>query len=145
MLRLVQHTFAEPDNPGTLLGEPLVIHLRSEPTRNRALMIFVHGLGGNRYGSGATWGFFPRFVFEDFPDVDVGLYQYRTLLGRLKFWESISLPDEAEVFADLIRDVAPYEAVILVGHSLGGLLCEAAMGSLLDTGQEQVLQKIGGM
>jgi tetratricopeptide (TPR) repeat protein/pimeloyl-ACP methyl ester carboxylesterase len=145
MRRLVQDSFAEPDDPGALDGEPLVIHLRSAPTRNRALIIFVHGLGGSRYGRGATWGFLPRFVFEDFPDVDVGLYEYRTLFRRLKFWESIHLSQEAIVFADLIRDVAPYQVLILVGHSMGGLLCEAAIGSLVNTRQEQALQKIGGM
>lgn len=145
MRRLVQDRFAEPRDPGTLEGEALVIHQRSEPTRNRALIVFVHGLGGSRYGNRATWGFFPRFVFEDFPDVDVGLYDYVTLFRRLKFWESIHLSREAIVFADLIRDVAPYQVLILVGHSMGGLLCEAAIGGLVNTGQAQALQKIGGM
>jgi tetratricopeptide (TPR) repeat protein/pimeloyl-ACP methyl ester carboxylesterase len=145
MRRLIQDTFAEPDDPGALHGEPLVIHLRSEPTRNRAIVIFVHGLGGNRYGRGATWGFFPQFVFEDFPDVDVGLYEYVTFLRRLKFWESIQLSKEAIVLADLIRDVTPYEAVILVGHSMGGLLCEAAIASLVNTAQEQAIQKTRAM
>ena len=145
MHRLVQDIFAEPDDPGTLGGEPLVIHLRSEPTRNRALIIFVHGLGGSRYGRGATWGSLPRFVFEDYPDVDVGLYEYVTLLRRLRFWESIHLSEEAIVFADLIRDAAPYQVLILVGHSMGGLLCEAAIARLVNTRQAQALQKIGGM
>jgi len=145
MRRLVQNTFAEPDDPGALAGEPLVIHQRSEPTRNRALVVFVHGLGGHRYGRDATWGYFPQFLFEDFPDVDVGLYEYVTLFRRLKFWQSIQLSQEAIVFADLIRDVAPYDAVILVGHSMGGLLCEAAVASLVNTAQEQGLRKIRGM
>ena len=127
---LVQDSFAEPGDRSALRGEPLVIHLRTEPTRNRALIIFVHGLGGSRYGPKATWGFLPRFVFEDFPDVDVGLYEYVTLFRRLKFWESIDLSKEAVVFADLIRDVTSYEVVILVGHSMGGLLCQAAVVSL---------------
>ena len=145
MRRLVQNTFAEPDDPSALAGEPLVIHLRTEPTRNRALVIFVHGLGGHRYGNDATWGFFPKFLFEDLPDLDVGLYQYVTLFGRLRFWESIDLAQEAIVFADLIRDVAPYDVVILVGHSMGGLLCEAAIASLVNTAQDQALHKIRGM
>ena len=145
MRRLVQSTFADPKDPGALQGEPLVIHLRSEPTRNRALVVFVHGLGGHRYGPNATWGLFPRFLFEDFPDLDVGLYEYVTLFRRLKFWQSIDLSREAIVFADLIRDVAPYDVVILVGHSMGGLLCEAAIASLVNTAQEQALQKVRGM
>jgi tetratricopeptide (TPR) repeat protein/pimeloyl-ACP methyl ester carboxylesterase len=145
MRRLLQDSFAEPDDPGALGGDPLVIHLRSEPTPNRLLVVFVHGLGGSRYGRKATWGFFPRFVFEDFPDVDVGLYEYVTLFRRLKFWQSIQLYEEATVFADLIRDVGPYQVLILVGHSMGGLLCEAAIASLVNTAQGQTLQKVGGM
>ena len=43
-------------------------------------MIFVHGFGGNRYTS---WGKFPTFLFDDFPDqapyaLDLGFYEYRT-------------------------------------------------------------------
>src|SRR5260370_2844947 len=145
MRRLLQDSFAEPDDPGALGGDPLVIHLRSEPTPNRFLVVFVHGLGGSRYGRKATWGFFPKFVFEDFPDVDVGLYAYVTLFRRLKFWQSIHRSEEATVFADLIWDVAPYHVLILVGHSMGGLLCEAAIASLVNTAQGQTLQKVGGM
>src|ERR1035441_4182755 len=76
MRRLVQSTFADPKDPGALQGEPLVIHLRSEPTRNRALVVFVHGLGGHRYGPNATWGLFPRFFFDDFPRIYVGFLEY---------------------------------------------------------------------
>jgi len=144
MRRLVQDIFAEPDDPDALGGEPLVIHLRSEPTRNRALIVFVRGLGGSRYGRGATWGFLPKFVFEDYPDIDVGLYEYVTLLRRLKSWESIHLSEESRILADLIRDAAPYQLVILVGHSMGGLLCEAAIGSWLTPEKPRPFKKSAG-
>jgi hypothetical protein len=71
--------------------EPLVVHRRQDG--GKVIIIFVHGLGGSRYGEDSTWG--PEFLYEDFPDYDAGLYEYRTLLRRLKFWESVSLSDEA--------------------------------------------------
>jgi hypothetical protein len=39
-----------------------VIHQRSELTANDRLVIFVHGLGGSRYGRRSTWGEFPRLI-----------------------------------------------------------------------------------
>src|SRR5436309_15616 len=104
MRELEQATFEEPSDLEEMDKEPLVIHQRSAKTHNQALIIFVHGLGGSRYGKKATWGQFPTFVYEDFPELDVGLYAYRTLFGRLKFWESVRLDTEAEVFAGIIRD-----------------------------------------
>src|ERR1700730_14939196 len=102
----VQNSYAEPDDPKLikrLADEALVIHRKA--AGNRYLVVFVHGLGGSRYGEDSTWGFFPKFLFEDLPQLDVGLYEYRTLLGRAKFWKSVSLSDEAEAFADIIRDI----------------------------------------
>ena len=93
----------------------------------------------------STWGFFPKFLFEDLPQLDVGLYEYRTLLGRAKFWKSVSLSDEAEAFADIIRDIGQYQTIFLVGHSMGGLLCMAAIAHLIDSRQEKALSRIGGL
>src|SRR4051794_19478165 len=101
---LVQAAFEEPYDPTSLDHEPLVIHRRTAERHNYGLLIFVHGLGGRRYGSKGTWGQFPRFVYDDFPMLDVGLYAYRTLFGRLKFWESVPLDKEARVLAEIIRD-----------------------------------------
>ena len=118
----VQNSYAQPDDPQlikSLADEALVIHRKAED--NRYLVVFAHG-GGSRYGEDSTWGFFPKFLFEDLPQLDVGLYEYRTLLGRAKFWKSVSLSDEAEAFADIIRDIGQYQTIFLVGHSMGGLL-----------------------
>jgi hypothetical protein len=100
----VQNSYAEPDDPQLIKNEALVIHRKAEG--NRYLVVFVHGLGGSRYGEDSTWGFFPKFLFEDLPQLDVGLYEYRTLLGRAKFWKSVSLSDEAGQFVrtEQIRD-----------------------------------------
>ena len=44
---LVQTTYAEPDSE---LTDPLIIHRRAESSRNETLIVFIHGLGGRRYG-----------------------------------------------------------------------------------------------
>jgi pimeloyl-ACP methyl ester carboxylesterase len=142
---LVQEKFEEPDDPASLDHEPLVVHQRTEPTHNQALIIFVHGLGGRRYGKKATWGHFPGYVYEDFQQLDVGQYAFHTLLGRCKFWESVSLETEAEVLAGIIRDGKEYRKIILVGHSMGGLLCMGAICHALNTRQPQALKRLGGL
>lgn len=143
MQTVIQSSFAQPANWKTFAEEPLVIHRRTQEP-GKYLAVFVHGLGGKRYGSKSTWGDFPRLVFENFPNVDIGMYSYRTLFGRLKFWKSIRLEKEAEVFADLISDM-PYEGFILLGHSTGGLLCKGVISCLFDTNRPKVAEKVNGL
>ena len=145
MYKIVQDRFADP--PVTKVkNERLVIHQRVDPTLATHLAIFVHGLGGLRYGKGATWGEFPQFIFEDFPAVDIGLYSYVTLLGRLRFWRSIPLEDEAATFADLLKRLEQYQGFVLIGHSMGGILCKGAVTSLVTTpDNDEVIQKIDGL
>src|SRR6516165_3965099 len=82
MQALVQTEFQEPLEAS---DEALIVH--QHPDRNgHQLIVLVHGLGGARYGPKATWGRIPYFLFEDFPQLDVGLYEYRTLFRRWKFW-----------------------------------------------------------
>ncbi len=141
-----QEIYAEPTDPAVvkrLPEEALTIHQRSGD--NTSLVIFVHGLGGSRYGQDSTWGMFPQFLFEDTPELDIGLYEYRTLLGRVKFWKSVSLADEAGAFADIIRDLDKYQTIFLIGHSMGGLLCMAANSYLIGSQQKDVLSRIGGL
>jgi phosphoserine phosphatase/pimeloyl-ACP methyl ester carboxylesterase len=144
MKLVVQTTFAEIEDPG--LDQPLCIHQRTAPTHNHALVIFVHGLGGSRYG---TWGSFPRFVYEDNSNLDVGMYSYRTFFQRLRLTRSIELRDEAGVFADIVRDLTtqtpPYKIIVLIGHSMGGLLCKALIWRLLTSHQENLLASIRGL
>jgi tetratricopeptide (TPR) repeat protein len=151
-----QDKFSQPSDRELLkkiVDEPLLVHQRQDGKKD--IIIFVHGLGGRRYDStwgwlpkflkDSTWGRFPEFLYEDFPQLDVGLYEFRTLLRRAKFWESVSLSDEARVFAGIIRDIAGYETIILVGHSMGGLLCMAAITDLINTNQKKALLRIGGL
>ena len=143
METFVQEVFSEPRlDP----SDPLVVHKHSScPDNLKNIVIFIHGLGGTRYGRNSTWGFFPRFVFEDFHQADVGLYRYKTMFQRLRFWESINLEDEARILAEIIRDTPQYSKVVLVGHSMGGLLAKASIAFLLHTGQARILSQIGGL
>jgi hypothetical protein len=61
----VQNSYAEPDDPQLIKrldDEALVIHRMAES--NRYLVVFVHGLGGSRYGEDSTWGFFQSFCLK---------------------------------------------------------------------------------
>jgi pimeloyl-ACP methyl ester carboxylesterase len=146
MRRVMAAAFAQPNDWQSLSGEALVVHQRSEPTQNDKIVLFVHGLGGKRYGKRATWGRFPELLFEDLHEIDVGLYQYRTATGRLAFAKSVSLDDESRVFADLLRDeLAGYGTIVLVGHSMGGLLCKAVIHELVARDDRNTLARLGGL
>jgi len=78
--------------------------------------------------------------------LDVGLYQYKTLFRRRNFLKSIPLKKEADIFATLVRDgLSDYRTIILVGHSMGGLLCKATICSLINKNDKPSLARIGGL
>ncbi|MGA7730664.1 MAG: alpha/beta fold hydrolase [Chloroflexia bacterium] len=134
MYRITQEQYGEPENSKSLGYESLVIHQRTNPTKNSSLIVFVHGWGGRRYGRNSSWGRFPEFIYEEFQDIDVGLYAYRTRFGRFKFWRSVSLENEAVILAQDLRELVAsltYNKIILVGHSMGGLLCKAVISNLI--------------
>jgi pimeloyl-ACP methyl ester carboxylesterase len=142
---LEQDAYAEPPNPAELDDHQVVIHRRTGSSSSQ-LVIFVHGLGGQRYGRKSTWGNFPKFIFEDMPGVDVGLYKYETLWDRLRLGAQIPLETEADAFAGMIRDeFAGYRDIILIGHSMGGLLCKALITRLVHDGRTDLLDRIAGL
>lgn len=142
MLKVVQEKYGQ---ASAGRDEPLVIHLRSRPTTASHLAILVHGLGGSRYGENATWGDLPSLVFESFPNVDLGMYTYRSLTRRLVFWRSIPLEREAEVLSGLITSLKDeYQRFILFGHSMGGLLCKFVAMRLTEDSME-IAQKLQGL
>jgi hypothetical protein len=71
-------------------------------------------------------------LYEDFPAADLGLYSYRTRFGRLKFWESIPVEQEAEIFAHNLRDLPGYKNIILIAYSMGGLVALKAITYLVE-------------
>jgi tetratricopeptide (TPR) repeat protein/pimeloyl-ACP methyl ester carboxylesterase len=119
--------------------EALLVHQRRQGPGS-SLAIFVHGLNGTRYG---TWGNFPKFLFEDVTDLDVGVYSYRTGLQRLRFWESIEIEKEALILAHELRELAQgYKNVLLLGHSMGTILIKAAVRERIDKADRSTMERI---
>ena len=145
MKTISQDQFSEPAHLDEVADQSIVVHHRNGGPATR-IVIFVHGLGGSRYGKDSTWGNFPKFFFEDVSDLDIGLYQYETLWRRLKFGAQVPLDREADVFAGIIRDeLAGYRDIILVGHSMGGVLCKALITRLIHDGRRDLLDRIAGL
>lgn len=142
---LNQSVFAEPTDLDAVADVPIVVH-RHEGTENTRLVLFVHGLGGRRYGPHSTWGRFPELLFGDLPEADVALYSYSTLLGRWRFWRSVELDAEAKELASALRDsLSRYHSIVLIGHSMGGLLSKAAVCELIWDKERDTLARIGGL
>lgn len=141
MIKLQQMAFAPPEDLHCYDHEPIVIHARPEQV-SRNLVLLIHGLTGHRYG---YWNNIPKFILEDFPQADVGLYFYRTALKRFSWYKSIDLEQEARVLADSLRSIRLYDAVVLVGHSMGGLLAKAAIADLINRNHPLTLQHIAGL
>lgn len=102
---------------------------RNELNSGRNLVLFVHGFHGTAYG---TWPGLPKLVFdEESLDCDVGLFEYKTGLRRLGRVEPKLRDHIAELTAE-VREL-PHERVILVGHSMGGLLLLGTVKRLAET------------
>lgn len=140
-----QNVYAEPASQKALRREPLSLHRRSNPSTNHDVVIFVHGLGGKAYGKRSTWGSFPKLVFENFEEIDVGMYSYRTLFRRAFGLRGVDLQTEAAVFSDALRLLKEYKGFVLVGHSMGGLLCQAAVVNMIEQGDLELVSKVRGM
>ena len=103
------------------------------------LILFVHGLNGHRY---RTWGRFP-LLFRDHTHYDIGLYGYTSGYGRISKL-SATFDMQAEELAHQLRDCA-YPQIVLIGHSMGGLLCMAAIRNLLDGRAPAAIDRIAGL
>jgi pimeloyl-ACP methyl ester carboxylesterase len=107
----------------------------SPESPSRILAFFIHGLGGSAYG---TWGDFPKYLFETTGQgrCDVAVFDYTSGLRRLKSRKATKATMEFYIsqVADAIRDAeSGYDAIFLIGHSLGGIIAEsAAMNYLLN-------------
>ena len=135
MRRFVQSA----DKPVTTTdGDPLIVHCSSRQP-NAHLVLFVHGLNGHQYD---TWGAFPQLFFACGAE-DVGLYGYRTGFGRIGRLTA-TFDQQAEELGHQLRD-CEYDQIVLVGHSMGGLLCMAAIRNLIDAGAVTTIHKIAGV
>ncbi|WP_299155042.1 hypothetical protein [uncultured Tateyamaria sp.] len=116
---------------------PLSVHAPSD-TQNEKIIVFVHGLNGERY---ATWGKLPEPLFAKFQDWDFGFYEYANGFKRLNPFKSLSLEQEAQVLVDTLRD-SEYREIILMGHSLGGVLIRIAITKMIEMNLVDLLSRI---
>jgi pimeloyl-ACP methyl ester carboxylesterase len=103
------------------------------------LLLFVHGLNGHRYD---TWGQFPH-LFREESDYDIGLYGYASGFGRTSTL-SATFDAQAEELAHQLRDCS-YDQIVLIGHSMGGLMCMAALRNLIDAKACSAIERIACM
>jgi len=126
-----------------IASHDLVIHTKNQ--RNNKIVIFIHGLGGSRYGKKSTWKNFPKYLFEDLAKYDIGLYEYATFTKRLRK-PSLTIEDEADNLAHIIRDsLKNYSDIIFLGHSLGGILAKATIAKLIFNNDINTLSRIKGL
>ena len=118
-------------------NETLVVYENESRTPMQVLVIFVHGLGGNRFD---TWQKFPEYLQDDFDHVDVGMYQYSTASSRF-LRTTPDVRNQAQTLAHVIRAESNYQRIILIGHSLGGVLSLGAIEYLLRT-EPKVIDRI---
>lgn len=96
-------------------------------------VVFVHGILGHYI---ATWGLFPKLLAEDpdLPELDVLLWGYRT--GWIK--RHHELKDEGQHLTTSLQTlVRPNNELILVGHSMGGLIILRGLVDRMIAGHAQ--------
>jgi hypothetical protein len=102
-----------------------------EPTK---LVIFIHGFNGSAIG---TWDDFPKLiqVHEKFEDADVIFFGYDSLKMqaanmKLRFYELLQEAVKPSNMPFPGRDLPAdfeYPKIIIVGHSLGAVVCRLAL------------------
>ena len=102
----------------------------------RGAVVFVHGLGGDGFG---TWDagppgerFWPRWLSEDLKDVDVWTAAYDASAST---WTgtAMALPDRAtNLLAWLEAERLHERSLVFVTHSLGGLIVKQALRMAAD-------------
>lgn len=105
----------------------------------RPVVVLVHGLGGGGY---STWGGVPSRLFNgvDGLRVDVAVYDYRSAHRGLLRWGS-KVDFWINQLAGHVRQLAKdYSEIILVGHSLGGLVIELVAKKILQSRDAQSLK-----
>ena len=103
------------------------------PPKHVDTVVFVHGILGHYI---TTWGKFPKLLSEDedLPELDILLWGYRTGL----FARNHELHLEGGHLATALETmIEPGSDIVLVGHSMGGLIILKALVDRMTRGLAQ--------
>jgi len=108
----------------------------------KKIIMLVHGLGG---GIDNTWGYFPEFLRNDNEiGYEVLEYGYHSP-AWWKFWiRAPSIPNIANGLLTDMKQVCDLETdeLILVGHSLGGIVIKSLLLNLKISNESHKIKKI---
>ena len=111
-----------------------------EDVHNDKLIVLVHGFNSSNE---KAWGKFPSLLLgdDDLKNLNIVLYGYRTKLCI----ETDSIREEGKLLASFLHDTIranhpKYKRVVLVGHSMGGLVIMRALLTL-DLHHPEVLEE----
>ncbi len=109
----------------------------------KLLVLFVHGLGGNK----KTWGNFEQLLLDDdeiSTNIDIEYYNYPTKLIRIPFFsKSIRIQDLSQGLSTTIdHKYSKYSNILLVCHSLGGLIAKQYLISLLKRKKDNKIKEV---
>jgi pimeloyl-ACP methyl ester carboxylesterase len=95
---------------------------------NKVAIVFVHGFTGDVQG---TWGNIPNFLHQQ-PALNgwdlAGFgYQSKRSFDILNLWSADASLEEISTKLNAALDLAPYDRIVLVAHSMGGLIVERAL------------------
>lgn len=102
--------------------DPFVTLTRPDRQRPRGVVVLIHGLAGSGF---STWRSIPAQLLQSpRATVDVAILDYRSA------WRALRRKPKLEMVVDLLYgelQALDYESIILVGHSMGGLLAASAV------------------
>tara|TARA_R110001606_G_scaffold78130_1_gene180445 strand:- start:5899 stop:9816 length:3918 start_codon:yes stop_codon:yes gene_type:complete len=106
-------------------------------------IIFVHGLGGK---IDKTWGNFPQFIIDD-PDIEHTIIEYGYTSPHFLKQVFKSAPTILNIANGLLTDIKARcdlanDEIILVGHSLGGLVIKRLLVRLSKLGTKHNIKKV---
>ena len=113
--------------------------VREDPQRHQ-LIVFVHGFNSNKDDA---WGQFPTLLMDDpdFDDFNIHRFGYPTNRCR----QVSDIKDQGDFLSSFLKEILTgeqprYRQVLLVGHSMGGLVILHALLKL-ERDDVEVLQK----
>jgi pimeloyl-ACP methyl ester carboxylesterase len=118
------HLFAESGNSFAL---PMSLRLGEPVPRGERLIVFLHGLCMNERG----WQNPNHAGFTEWART-----QLAARVGYLRYNTGLRISENGARLAEVLEREAPERELILVGHSMGGLLAISALHQALERGLE---------